>query len=89
MRVGPQDAAADVLHGVQQVRVIVPVDAHINATEHIAHEDGPSANRALKWPVRHLQFQNMIVMMMAVTPSLKASSRFLPYRVQSKVKDIA
>ena len=64
---------------MQQVVVVVPVDADVDEAEHVAEETGtdrPSA--ATVAPVRNFISSTMIVMMMAITPSLNASMRPLP-----------
>jgi hypothetical protein len=54
---------------------LVPVDAHVDEAEHIAHEDGPERQQdAEVRTVRDFEFQHMMVM----TPSLKTSSLFFP-----------
>jgi hypothetical protein len=78
VQVGPQDAAADFLHGVQHVVVVVPVDADVDEAEHVAHEDRPQRQRPEIGPCGTLSSSTMMVMMMAMTPSLKASTRKSP-----------
>ena len=79
MQIGPQGAAADLLHQVQHVVVVVPIDADVDETEHVADEDGQQRQQSLKAaPCGTFSSSTMMVMMMAMTPSLKASSLFLP-----------
>jgi hypothetical protein len=39
MQIGPEHAAADALHGVQQVVMVVPVDADIDKAQDVAEEN--------------------------------------------------
>ena len=60
---------------VQHVVVVVPVDADVDEAEHVAQEHRQQrSQRGGVAAVRHLQPSTMMVMMMAITPSLKASS---------------
>ena len=81
MQVRPQDAAADVLRRMKQVVVIVPIDADVDEAQHVAQEyrqKRPSA--ANRSRAAAFSSSTMMVMMIASTPSLNASSLFFPMR---------
>ena len=66
-------------HRVQQMMMVVPVDADIDEAQHIAQKNRakfPQSRELGVWGT--FSSSTMIVMMMAITPSLKASSRPLP-----------
>src|SRR5579883_1940710 len=76
MHVRPQDAAGDPGAGVDQVMVVVPIDGDVGEAEDVADELRRLLNERPKiGGTRGLQLRTMIVMMMAITPSLKALSR--------------
>src|SRR4051794_37202693 len=78
-QVGPQDVAVHPLDGVQQVVVVVPVDADEGEAEQVAQEHGDQRRSAARSaPGGTLSSSTMMVMMMAITPSLNASRRPLP-----------
>lgn len=61
---------------MQHVVVVVPVNAHVDKTQDITEKRGYQRRQVPHMvAVRRLQLQNMIVMMIAITPSLNASSR--------------
>ena len=82
VQVRPQDAAAHVRGGMQQVVVIVPVDADVDEAQHVAQEDRQQRPQRRRSRRRAGTFSSstMMVMMIASTPSLKASSRFFSIR---------
>ena len=60
---------------------LVPIHPNVHEAEHIAHEDGPQRDqRAEIGSCGTLSSSAMMVMMMAMTPSLKGSTRFLPIK---------
>jgi hypothetical protein len=76
MEVSPEDWSGNALGSVQEMMMVVPVDADINEAEDVAQKDrnrGPK--RFERRAGRHLRSRTMIVMMIAKTPSLKASRR--------------
>ena len=79
MGIGPQDQAVDPPDSVQHVVMVVPVDRHIDEAEHIAEEDRQlgRAAPASRSPCGTFSSSTMMVMMMAITPSLNAVSRSL------------
>ena len=40
MEIGPENAAADLFDGVEEVMVVVPVDSNVGEAEDVAEEDG-------------------------------------------------
>ena len=59
VQVGPQDPAVDVAGGVQQVVVVVPVDAEVDEAQHVAQEHRRErAQRGEVGAVRHLQLEH-------------------------------
>src|SRR5690349_13771462 len=48
MQVGPQHAAADLVHRMHHVMVVAPVDADVDKTQHVAHEDGPQRQQGVE-----------------------------------------
>ena len=76
VEVGPQHAAVDAVGRVQQVMVVVPVDAEEDEAQDVAEEHRPEAASAASGsPCGTFSSSTMIVMMMAITPSLKDCSR--------------
>src|SRR3954471_4611042 len=57
--IGPEDAALDVLDGVEHVVMIVPVDADVDEAEHVAqeHRDHRYEGREIR-SVRYLHLQH-------------------------------
>jgi hypothetical protein len=76
MQVRPEDWPINALGSVQEMVVVVPVDAGVNEAQDVAQKD---RNRGSKCFERrtggHLRSRTIIVMMIAKTPSLKASRR--------------
>ena len=63
---------------LQHVVVIVPIDADIDKAQLVAEEDRQEWLQGVEGlPVRDFMSKTMMVMMMAITPSLNASIRFL------------
>ena len=59
MQVRPQNAAADVFGGMEQVVMVVPVDADVDEAQHVAQEHREQRlQRGQIGAVRHLQFQH-------------------------------
>ena len=57
--IGPEHPATDLPRGVQQVVMVVPVDADVDVAQHVAQEDreqGPEGGHV--GAVRHLQLQH-------------------------------
>ena len=76
VEVGPQHAATHVRGDVQHVMLIVPVDADVNEAEQVALEHRQDGREAFEVAVcRTFSSSIMIVMMMAITPSLGFESR--------------
>jgi hypothetical protein len=64
---------------MHQVMMVVPIDADVNKTEHIAHEHRAYFQQFLKVSSCGTFISNtMIVMIIASTPSLNASNLPLP-----------
>jgi fumarate hydratase class II len=77
-QVRPQDRAVHAARGVQHVVVVVPVDPEIDVAEHVGGELGQGGRSdARSWPGGFGSSSTMIVMMIAITPSLNASSRLV------------
>ncbi len=79
MQIGPQDRTRHLRARLQHVVMVVPVDPDVDEAEDIAEEhrkDGPE-RAASAAPCGTFISSTMMVMMMAMTPSLKASSRCL------------
>src|ERR1700756_1673196 len=77
VQVGPHHCPRHRRSRVQHVMMIVPVDAHINETQDIAEERvGTSGTKSSRRsPCGTFISKTMIVMMIAITPSLNASKR--------------
>src|SRR5881396_1218516 len=73
MQVGPQSCAVQTLSCVQQVVMVVPVDADIHETQNVGQQNRNQAARLV--PFGDFISKTMIVMMTARTPSLNASKR--------------
>ena len=60
VQVRPQDAAGDVFGGVEQVMMVVPVDAEINEAQHVAQEHRQQRFQARRGRrrVRHFHLQH-------------------------------
>src|SRR5215472_13163850 len=79
MQVRPQDETVHAMRGLEQMVVVVPVDADEHEAQHVAQEHrGHRAQRIQAVSGRRLSSSTMMVMMMAMTPSLNASSLPLP-----------
>src|SRR5258707_10503581 len=76
MQIRPQDTTRNMLRRLQEVMMVVPVDADVNEAQDIAEENRRSGCKAAR-PVPCGDFisSTMMVMMTANTPSLKASMR--------------
>lgn len=78
MQVGPQHSAVDFLRDVHQVMVVVPVNAHVQKAEQVSQENGDQRFEVVQRRASGMcSSSTMIVMIMAITPSLKASSRLV------------
>src|SRR3954471_4029842 len=59
MQVRPQRRAADAVHGVEHVVVVVPVDSHHDEAQHIAQKDGQQGQKRQRIRVvRHFHFEH-------------------------------
>jgi PHD/YefM family antitoxin component YafN of YafNO toxin-antitoxin module len=77
MEVSPEHRPVDVLRNGEHVMVIVPVDAEIHEAQEVA-EEGPLETQQRADVVVSLGTRNartMMVIRMAITPSVKASIR--------------
>src|SRR5439155_26713475 len=75
MQIGPQNQPIDPPDQMQEMMMIVPVNRDVDKTHDIADENRGRRRQVVKaGAVRH-NSSTMIVMMMAMTPSLNASSR--------------
>src|SRR3974390_2559078 len=88
MEIGSEHAAGDLFGSVQHVVVIVPVNADIYEAQHVAEEDRNGRREPRSWPWGMCSSSTMIVMMIASTPSLKASSLALCMDAPPLVLDI-
>ena len=71
----------DVRRRVQHVMMIVPKDADIQEAERVGEKDWqPRREGGQIRPGRRFDSSTMIVMMMAITPSVNASRRLFPWR---------
>jgi hypothetical protein len=79
MQIRPQDATRNMLRRLQEVMMVVPVDADVNEAQDIAEENRKEwlQGRKAARPVPRGVFisKTVMVMMTANTPSLKASMR--------------
>jgi hypothetical protein len=76
MQVRPHDPAIDGFGCLKEVMMIIPVDPDIDEAQDITQEDGE--NRLERFEMRlsgTFRSSTMMVMMIAITPSLNASSR--------------
>jgi hypothetical protein len=75
MHVGPQCRAVHAVHQVHHVMVVVPVDAKHHEAQGVGRERRKrGTHRREVRPVRRRQLEHQMVMMMAITASLNASS---------------
>ena len=66
------------MHRLKHVVMVIPINTHVDKTQHIAHKYGKQRSKVSQLvSVGDFQLQTIMVMMMASTPSLKASKRFL------------
>jgi len=77
MQVCPENSAGDLFRGLEKMMVIVPIDANVNETEYNSSRDEVAVGSMPQGstPCGTFNSSTMIVMMMARTPSLNASSR--------------
>ena len=74
VQVGPEHAAGDVFARHGAVMMVVPVDADVDEAEHVAEEHRQQRRSASRLaPCGTFSSSTMMVMMMAITPSLNAS----------------
>jgi hypothetical protein len=63
------------------ILVLILIYSHVDEAEHVAAEDGGERQLHVESvAARRLQLEHMMVMMIAMTPSLNASSLPLPIR---------
>src|SRR5437667_4375715 len=59
MKVGPQNPAADLLRGLEQMMVVVPINAEVNEAQHVAQQYWQHWFQCSEFNrMRHLQFQH-------------------------------
>jgi hypothetical protein len=59
MKVGPEDAATDLFRGLEQMMMVVPINAEINETKHVTQQYWQHwLQRSKVDRVRHFQFQH-------------------------------
>ena len=79
VQVGQEHGPAHMRHRVEQVVVVVPVDAHVDEAEHVTEHVGQQGQQVrADVPSGTLNSSTMMVMKMAIIPSLKASMRLDP-----------
>ena len=79
VHIRPQDGATHMLHGVQHVVVVVPVNGEIDEAENVTEKTGSTGCSDCKSvPCGTFSSSTMMVIRMAITPSLNASRRVLP-----------
>ena len=78
MEVRPEDLPVDPLDGVEHVVMVAPVDPEEHEAQHVAQEDRQKRPKRAEAsaPRGTRSSSTMIVMRIAITPSLNASSRF-------------
>jgi hypothetical protein len=84
MQVCPEDRPTHAARSLKQVMMVVPVDAHVQKTQCIAEKYGYERAQGFEvgsWGA--LSSSTMIVMMIAMTPSLNASRRDFPISLPS------
>ena len=84
MKIGPQHQPVDMPHQMKEVVVVVPVDRDVDEAQNIAEKyRRQTASAARSAPCGTFSSSTMIVMMIAITPSLKASRRSFSNRYRS------
>src|SRR5262245_10944446 len=59
MKVGPKNGAADPLRRLEEMMMVVPIDAHVNVTQHVTQQYRQHWFQCIKLDlVRHLEFQD-------------------------------
>src|SRR5215470_13618976 len=79
MKIRPQNAPGHSLTGIEHMVMIVPVDTDVYEAEDIAQKHRSDRRERVRLsPCGIFISSTMMVMMIAMTPSLNASSLFLP-----------
>ena len=76
MQVGPEDRALHMGRRLKHVVVVVPADAEVEEAQQVGQENGRVVAKSLQpGPFGFGSSRTMIVIRMAITPSVKASTR--------------